>query len=64
VGKLMPRDGGDAAKLLAEFAKHGVTEDALAAQLQRAGAESFMKSWQSLLSQIETKSATLARRAG
>ena len=64
VGAPLPKDGGDAQKLLAEFARHGVNEDALAADLQRAGAESFMKSWKSLLGQIETKSATLTKKAG
>jgi transaldolase len=61
VGPVMPRDGGDCANTLAEFARAGVNEDTLAAQLQRAGAESFMKSWQSLLARIEEKSATLAK---
>jgi len=64
VGAVLPKDGGEAQKLLAEFAKAGVNEDALAAELQRAGAESFMKSWQSLLGQIDAKSATLVKRAG
>ena len=64
VGGVMPRDGGDGEKTLAEFAKRGIDEDTLAAELQHAGAESFMKSWQSLLGQIEAKSATLKRRAG
>jgi transaldolase len=63
-GGVLPKDGGDAPKLLAEFARAGVNEDVLAADLQRAGAESFMKSWKSLLGQIEAKSATLAKRAG
>jgi transaldolase len=63
VGSVLPKDGGDAPKLLAEFARAGVNEDALAADLQRAGADSFMKSWKSLLGQIEAKSAVLAKRA-
>jgi len=64
VGGALPKDGGESQQLLAEFAKHGVIEDALAAELQRAGADSFMKSWKSLLGQIDAKSATLAKRAG
>jgi transaldolase len=63
VGASLPKDGGDSRKLLAEFAKAGVNEDSLAAELQKAGAESFMKSWKSLLAQIEAKSATLAKKA-
>jgi transaldolase len=64
VGDVLPRDGGDSKTVLAEFAKHGVTEETLAAELQRAGAESFMKSWKSLLGQIDAKSAALVKRAG
>jgi len=64
VGSPLPRDGGDAAGLLAEFDLLGIREDALAADLQRAGADSFKKSWKSLLGQLETKSTTLARRMG
>jgi transaldolase len=64
VDGVLPRDGGDSQALLGEFAKHGVNEDALAAELQRAGAESFMKSWKSLLGQIDAKSAALVKRAG
>ncbi|MEJ0087378.1 MAG: transaldolase [Pseudomonadota bacterium] len=64
VGAALPRDGGEAKKLLAAFAAHGIDEDALAADLQRAGADSFMKSWKSLLGQIEAKSVALAKRAG
>ena len=64
VGKVMPRDGGDGENTLAAFAKAGINEDTLAAELQRAGAESFMKSWKSLLGQIDSKSTTLAQRAG
>ena len=43
---VLPADGGDAEEVLAEFAQIGVDDAALAAQLQREGAESFDKSWQ------------------
>jgi transaldolase len=56
----MPPEGGDAQKVLAEFAKAGVDVDALAAQLQREGAESFNKAWTGLLKVIEEKSAASA----
>jgi transaldolase len=62
-GEVLSRDG-DARQLLGEFAAHGITEDALAADLQRAGADSFRKSWKSLLGQIDAKGALLAKRAG
>ena len=45
---VLPVDGGDAEEVLAEFARLGVDDAALAAQLQREGAESFDKSWQDL----------------
>ncbi len=53
-------DGGDAEAVLARFASAGVDIDALASQLQREGAEAFVKSWQQLLQRIADKSAALA----
>jgi transaldolase len=52
----MPPEGGDAEKVLAQFTDAGIDVDALAAQLQREGAESFSKSWQQLLDVIGEKS--------
>ena len=69
-GKLrgvMPEDGGDAEAILARFAQAGIDVDALAAQLQREGAESFVKSWRELMQRIAEKSVALAdagRRTG
>jgi transaldolase len=60
VGGVLPRDGGDSAQVLAEFAKAGIDTAALAAQLQSEGAKSFVGSWQELLGSIETKSKALA----
>ena len=51
----MPIDGGDAAQVLAEFAKVGIDRVALAEQLQRDGADAFDESWRSLLATIERK---------
>lgn len=59
VGELLPVDGGDAEKVIAAFAKAGIDDDQLAADLQREGAESFVKSWKDLLDRIDSKSATL-----
>ena len=56
---VMPRDGGDAEKVLAEFAREGVNDAKLAADLQREGTQSFDKSWNSLLARIAEKSAAL-----
>ena len=59
----MPIDGGDAEEVLAQFARAGVDATALAAQLQREGAEAFDKSWQELLERIASKSAMLENAA-
>ena len=60
----LPDDGGDAETLLAEFAIAGVDDAALAAELQREGAQSFDKSWNDLMDCIASKSANLKRTAG
>jgi transaldolase len=60
VKSVMAKDGGDAEKVLAAFAKAGVDIDALAAQLQVEGAQSFVKSWAELMKRIAVKSAALA----
>ena len=49
-------DGGDAEAVLAEFARHGVDNEALAARLQRDGTAAFAKSWRDLLELIAAKS--------
>jgi transaldolase len=59
LGDLLPVDGGDAEKVIAKFAKAGIDHDQLAADLQREGAESFVKSWNELLDSIESKNVTL-----
>jgi transaldolase len=59
VGELMPLDGGNAEKMIAKFGKAGVDHDHLAADLQREGAESFVKSWNELLGSIASKNVTL-----
>ncbi|VVM05181.1 transaldolase [Methylacidimicrobium cyclopophantes] len=59
IGELLPADGGDAARLLAEFRDVGVDVAALAAQLQRDGADSFVSSWKDLLRSLAERSALL-----
>jgi len=56
----MAADGGDAETVLARFAQAGIDVDALALQLQRDGAQAFVKSWKELLERIAGKSAALA----
>jgi transaldolase len=63
LGDILPADGGDCEKVLAEFAGAGVDVDALAARLQDEGAASFVKSWNELMTVIASKSADLAKVA-
>ncbi|GAB3759375.1 hypothetical protein GCM10028796_06480 [Ramlibacter monticola] len=60
VRSAMRFDGGDAEAVLLEFRREGIDDDALAARLQREGAEAFSKSWRSLLSRLSDKSSQLA----
>jgi transaldolase len=60
VNRVIPRDGGDAEEVLAEFAQSGVDVEALALQLQVEGAAAFVKSWQQLMLRIAVKSTALA----
>jgi transaldolase len=57
---VMAEDGGDAESVLASFAKAGIDADALAIQLQRDGAQAFVKSWKELMTRIADKSDALA----
>ncbi|MEO8001250.1 MAG: transaldolase [Arenimonas sp.] len=52
----MDCDGGDAITVLASFAQNEINTHSLAEQLQREGAEAFVKSWQQLLQRIADKS--------
>lgn len=60
VGDLLPKDGGNAEAVLQEFADAGIDVAALAARLQKEGKESFVKSWEDLLSSIQSKRGALA----
>lgn len=60
IGRLMPAGGGDAEKVLAQFAQAGINYDQLAATLQSDGADAFVKSWNELLSCVSSKSALKA----
>jgi transaldolase len=57
---VMAEDGGDAETVLANFARAGIDTDALATELQRDGAQAFVKSWKELMTRIADKSHALA----
>lgn len=59
VSDVLPIDGGDAEEVIAEFVAAGINVGQLAADLQREGAESFVKSWQDLLDCVASKSVAL-----
>jgi transaldolase len=59
LGSILPPDGGDCEEVLAEFAKAGINIEALAAELQDQGANSFTKSWNDLMAGIAVKSSAL-----
>jgi len=61
IRNVMAEDGGDAEAVLERIAQAGIDIDALAAQLQRDGAQAFVKSWHELLSRIADKGRQLAR---
>lgn len=57
---VMPVDGDAAEATLAAFAAAGIDVQALAARLQREGAQSFARSWNDLMTCIAVKSSALA----
>jgi transaldolase len=59
VSGTLPRDGGDAEQVLAEFTKVRIDLSRLAADLQEEGTKSFDASWQDLLNAIEMKTRSL-----
>jgi len=61
VGAVMAPDGGDGETMLENFAKAGIDVDALAARLQNDGADSFVKSWNDLMTCIETKRTAIRK---
>jgi transaldolase len=63
IGAVMATDGGDCEEVLAQFAKAGIDVMALALQLQKEGADAFVKSWHELLGVIESKSMALSHGA-
>ena len=63
LGPIMPADGSDDEKVLAQFAEAGVDVEGLADQLQEEGAKSFTKSWSELMTVIASKGEALKKAA-
>jgi transaldolase len=62
--KPLAEDGTEAATMLDRFRSAGIDIDALAARLQREGAQAFVKSWQALMSGIAAKRSRFAAESG
>jgi transaldolase len=60
LSEILPADGGNCEEVIAQFTKAGIDVDALGAQLQDEGAESFVKSWNDLMAVISSKNAALS----
>jgi transaldolase len=58
----LPPDGGNCEEVLAAFNEAGIDTDALAEQLQKEGAETFVNSWTELLKTIESRKSELAAK--
>jgi len=56
---VIPRDGADCEKVLAEFVRVGIDVAKLGVDLQTEGAKSFVESWKDLMGAIEAKSKAL-----
>ena len=61
VNGAMELDGGDAEAVLAQFARIGVDDGALAAELQREGTAAFARSWRDLMDRIASKTGAPAK---
>jgi transaldolase len=64
LGSILPADGGDCEEMLSRFAEAGVNLDELAAQLQEEGAQAFVKSWNELMSVVDSTGVMLEKAAG
>jgi transaldolase len=60
-GEILRPDSGECEKTLAAFAKAGVDAGALAGRLQQEGAASFVKSWNDLMTCVESKGAAMRK---
>lgn len=63
LGSILPADGGDCEEVLSRFVAAGIDLDAMAAQLQDEGTKSFIKSWNELLSVVDSKSLVVQKAA-
>jgi len=63
LGSILPADGGDCENVLSRFANAGIDIDSRAAQLQDEGAKAFVKSWNELMSVMDSTGVLLEKAA-
>ena len=61
VKDVLPADGGYAEAVIAEFARDGINDEAVAAELQRQGTKAFAISWSGLMARLAAKRLALAK---
>jgi transaldolase len=63
LGSILPADGGDCEEVLSRLAEAGINIDGLAARLQDEGTQSFVKSWNELMSVVDSTGVLLGKAA-
>jgi transaldolase len=63
LGSILPADGGNCEEVLSRFAEADINIDELAAQLQDEGAQTFVKSWNELMSVVDATGVMLEKAA-
>jgi transaldolase len=63
LGSILPADGGDCEEVVSRFAEAGINIDGLAARLQDEGAQAFVKSWNELMSVVDSTGVLLGKAA-
>jgi len=63
LGSILPTDGGDCEEVVSRFAEAGINIDGLAARLQDEGAQAFVKSWNELMSVVDSTGVLLGKAA-
>jgi transaldolase len=61
IDRMLAPDGGDSETVLAGFAKAGIDTNALADRLQDEGASSFVKSWNDLMTCVDSKRVAIRK---
>jgi transaldolase len=61
VDKILAPDGGECERVLSALGEAGIDIETLATQLQNEGAVSFVKSWNDLMTCIDSKAAAMRK---